>query len=362
MFYKKIKHWNRQKNHYLRVLKLNLVRLFFDKKPQHLFNAKEIRKVLVLRDDNKIGDMIVSTGILKSLHDSGRFVGVVSGKDNGIIISESGMVDKQYVYSKNTKEIIKLALKLRREKYDLILDFGDYISPIYYLFICLINAKNVLGFNKEKFQRYNVNINYPFTDIHITDRYKKALNKLALPAESYQYFLNVPENINNEVTEFLAFTRGRPFIVINPFTANSDRDMSEHQLTGIVEKIQSLDANAVMLIIGPPDRVTNIDIPGVHKSPFTSFLHAVVCVQHADLIISPDTSWVHVACAFDRNLIALYGESIILGGLINNKVWAPNYTKAVQIIAQGVKISSIPVEEINKEIDSYFNRITRLDR
>lgn len=356
MLYRKIKHWNRQKNHYLRVFKLSLVRLFLDKKPQHPFDASKVKKVLVLRDDNKIGDMIVSTGILKSLHESDRFVGVVSGEDNGIIISESKMVDKQYVFSRTMKDIIKLALRLRREKYDLILDFGDYISPIYYMFICLVNAKNVLGFNKEKFKRYNVNIHYPFTDIHITDRYKRALIKLGLPSEDYQYFLDVPEGIRKEVTEFLAFTHGHSFIIINPFTASSDRDMSEFQLTSIVEKIKSIHSNAVILIIGPPGRMINIDIPGVYKSPFKSFLHAIVCVERADLMISPDTSWVHVACAFDRDLIALYGESIILGGLINNKVWAPNYAKAVQIIAQGVKISSIPVEEINKEIDSYFNR------
>ena len=353
--YKKIKHWNRQKNHYLRVLKLNLVRLFLDKTPREPFNPREIKKVLILRDDNKIGDMIVSSGMFKALHDSGRYVGVVAGKDNGRIIAKSENVDEQYFFVKKTREIIKLALKIRREKYDLVLDFGDYISPIYYAFICLINAKHVLGFNKSKFKRYNVNIEYPFTDIHITDRYKKALALMALPADNYRYALDVPEDIRNEVSHFLAVTRGRRLVVVNPFTASSERDMSELQLKSIVEKVKNRDASAAILIIGPPDRLKDVQIQGVDKSPFTTFLHAVVCVENADLVISPDTSWVHVACAFDRNLIALYGESIILGGLINNKVWAPNYPKAVQIIAQGKKISSIPVEQINLEIERYFD-------
>jgi ADP-heptose:LPS heptosyltransferase len=353
--YKKIKHWNRQKNHYLRVLKLNLVRLFLDKKPREPFNPHDIKKVLILRDDNKIGDMIVSSGLFKSLHDSGRYVGVVAGKDNGRIIAKSENVDKQYYFVKKTKETIKLALEIRREKYDMVFDFGDYISPIYYMFICLINAKHVLGFNKSKFKRYSVNIEYPFTDIHVTDRYKKALALMALPADNYHYALDVPEDIRNEVSHFLVATQNRRLVVVNPFTASTERDMSELQLKSIVEKVKSRDANAAILIIGPPDRLKDINIQGVDKSPFKTFLHAVVCVENADLVISPDTSWVHVACAFDRNLIALYGESIILGGLINNKVWAPNYPKAVQIIAQGKKISSIPVEQINLEIDRYFD-------
>lgn len=354
--YKKIKHWNRQKNHYLRVIKLNLVCLFLDKTSKEPFSSREIKKVLILRDDNKIGDMIVSTGLFKIMHESGRYVGVVSGKDNGHIIEKSMYVDQRYLFTKKTKEIINLAFKIRREKYDLILDFGDYISPIYYAFICLINARNVLGFNKRKFKRYNVNIEYPFTDIHITDRYKKALTLMELPADNYQYSLEIPKDIREEVNNFLLFIPYKRLVVINPFTASPDRDMSELQLNSIVEKIGSLDSNAVILIIGPPDRLDTVNIKGVHKSPFKSFLHAVVCVENADLVISPDTSWVHVACAFDRNLIALYGESIILGGLINNKVWAPNYAKAVQLIGQGKKISSIPVEDIYQAINAYFDQ------
>lgn len=61
---------NRRKNIYLRRLKARVVKWLLDKPNPNCFSPKDlpsIRKVLFLRNDNKLGDMIVSTFSFREL-------------------------------------------------------------------------------------------------------------------------------------------------------------------------------------------------------------------------------------------------------------------------------------------------------
>ena len=53
----------------------------------------------------------------------------------------------------------------------------------------------------------------------------------------------------------------------------------------------------------------------------------------AELIISPDTSVVHMAAAWNKPLIAVYKDV-----LLNNRLWAPGYDNARQIIVKCGKV------------------------
>lgn len=56
-------------------------------------------------------------------------------------------------------------------------------------------------------------------------------------------------------------------------------------------------------------------------------------IADADLIISPDTSVVHMAAAWRKPLVAIYKDV-----LMNNRLWAPGYDNARQIIVKCGKV------------------------
>lgn len=56
-------------------------------------------------------------------------------------------------------------------------------------------------------------------------------------------------------------------------------------------------------------------------------------IAQADLIISPDTSIVHMAAAWQKPLIAIYKDV-----RLNNQLWAPGYENARQIIIKCGKV------------------------
>ncbi|ARU95799.1 hypothetical protein A7K99_20020 [Tatumella citrea] len=354
--WKKIKYWNRQKNHLLRQLKLKLVRLLFDTASRRTaLDLTRIKKVLILRDDNKIGDMIVSTGLFSQLHAAGICVDVVAGKDNAFIAEAMPQVNNILLYPRKTGKILKAAWQLRRRNYDMVIDFGDYLSPVYYSFISLINARHTLGFNKSAFYRYDLNIDAPALDEHVTCRYKRVLALFGLPSDHYQYQLAVPEAGQQKAMEFIHTLNSQQFVVINPFAAGNDRTLSHQQVVTLTNMIGEADSQLQVVVIGPPAPLAALQLPApVIKNPIPSFWSAVVLVQHAKLIISPDTSWVHVACAYQTPLIALYKSKIIDGGLINNKVWAPNFQPSTQIITDKQSVAEIDPRDLSAALHKYL--------
>ena len=354
---KKIKKMNMARLAFQKRWKIRVASQFFDFLiiKQDLFNPQAVKTILILREDNKIGDSIVASGLIKALERAGYAVDVVTGKDNAFIYQAASFAGKVFSHSSKKSSVLKTAYRLRRQQYDLLLDFGDDISASHYAFVSLINAKYTLGFNKEVFKRYNVNIPYAFYDRHVSERYKTVMQKLGLSAENYRYEITIPDIVANAVTMFMAPLLPGKLIVINPFAACKTRLMSDHQLGYVIEKIKQVTPDAVIIIIGPPALMESLKLDArAIKSPFTSFLSAAAIVKQADLIITPDTSWVHLACSYQKPLIALYANAILEGGFINNKVWAPNYAQATQIITQEKNISSIDNKKIGVEIERYM--------
>jgi ADP-heptose:LPS heptosyltransferase len=74
-------------------------------------------------------------------------------------------------------------------------------------------------------------------------------------------------------------------------------------------------------------------------APFRSILESAALIKYADIIITPDTSIVHIAAAFDKKTIALYR------GYSNsyektNIIWGHNNPNAVQLSVDTKRFSN----------------------
>ncbi|MDC9596833.1 glycosyltransferase family 9 protein [Xenorhabdus anantnagensis] len=357
--FKKLREINRKKNYFFKRLRFNVAKVFIDKWKRNEFYSVDIKKILFLRDDNKIGDMIVSTPVFKALSQHGFELHVLSGYSNYCVIESNPYIDKFYFYPDETKEIVKLGLKLKKEKYDLVIDMGEQLPVIYLLFIRLINAKNVFGFNKEKINIYNKNLKYSQYESHITERYKILMKNIGIYAYNMQYDIHVPKNIQDEVFDLYADLPGEITVVINPFAAEERRNISKEQLIGIISHISKLRPSVNIILVGHLDKLNTLPyLSECIINPFGSFLSAVEIIRQADLVISPDTSIVHVAAAYEKNTIALYGNDKH-GNFVNNHVWGPGNKNAIQLVQkkENSKISEIPLDVILEQINFFLNKL-----
>lgn len=354
--FKKLREINRKRNYFFKKVKFNIAKIFIDRWTKKKSSLVEIKKILFLRDDDKIGDMIISTPTLKVLSQQGYEVHVLSGRSNYCVIENNPHINKVHFYPVKNMDIIKLGLKLKQERYDLVIDMGDQIPIIYLLFIRLINSKNVIGFNKENINTYNNNIAYLEYNLHITERYKSLMNYMKIYNCNMQYDICVSNEIKQKVREFYSHLLGDITVVINPFAADEKRDLSKEQLIGITSHLAHSYESVNVILIGNPNKINNISyLDNCTFNPFSDFLSAVEIIKHANLIISPDTSIVHVASAYEKNTIALYGNDKH-GNFINNAVWGPRNKNAIQLVQESnKKISEIPVSLILEKIDHFLS-------
>ncbi|WEJ88167.1 MAG: glycosyltransferase family 9 protein [Klebsiella huaxiensis] len=333
---------NRKRNYFFKAIRMELARWIWDRRIKKEFILAKGAKVLLLRDDGKIGDMIVSTSLIRELYKNGYTVDILATVNNIIAIEHNPYIRKIHIYDQQGN-----APGLANESYDLVIDMGDKISPTSLRFLLKINTRNVIGFNKEKYNVYNKSIKFSGFQEHITTRYALLMSELGLSHVNTSYDLFYPEETDIDVSYSLKKLPHSKNIIINPFAADSKRELSLNQLQQLFHEIKYHIPGYNIIYLDPNNKIST-DLPeGIYKNPFPSLFSAMSLIKHAELVISPDTSIVHIAAAYRKPLIALYGNDMH-GKYQNNKTWGPGYPEAVQILTQDKyhPISTIDVKEI----------------
>jgi len=333
-----LRKWNRKLQDFFRPIRLEFGKLLWDRKKNRNTNLSvgNIKKVLILRYDGKIGDMIITTMIFRELKKTypGIEIGVVTRGANRQVIENNPYVDNMYEYDKNSKNLKKLAEQISSENYDLLLDFSETLRVKQMMFINLCKAKQNLGINKKDWEIFDISIDYKVKDRHITDRYKKVLEILGVedPDLSYElYFTEAQENFGKD---FRSSIEEEKLVVLNPYGASKYRTFNENKVKKIAERVLAYEENALTFVF-PPDKLEEVEKISrelrnkkvyINKN-IKSIMDSASIIKHSNFLITPDTSIVHLGVALDKNMIAVY-RSDEGAEELNSIVWGPNSAKA----------------------------------
>ena len=371
-----LKKINRIFQNYMREKRLKLGRYLYDKKEikegikvGNFIENNNIKKILFMRYDGKIGDMVINTLMFREIKKKYPHIeiGVVTKGGARIIIENNPNVDKVYEYQKDRKSIKKLASKITEEKYDLVIDFSEILRVNQMMLINLCRARFNMGLNKEEWDLFDISYSKLEGYIHITEIYRRILEKLGITDITIGYELFFDEEQKNKVDDLLRDITHKKIVVFNPFAASKHRDLNLENILKI-GKIVLEDENNILIFIGEKRRKKELEnvikelgkdviFPELENIMETSYL-----ISKADLVITPDTSIVHIAAAFKRKLIAIYRLDNKEENKINRYLWAPNYEGSVQIFSKDFEITNgeeadinkFDVKEIEKEIKSIF--------
>lgn len=149
-----LKQLTRKKNAFFRGIKFNLINYRYRNKPARKpFDPAPVRRVLLLRPDDKVGDMVVTTGCARILAERGYQVSVLTGPICCEILAGSEFIEQVYLYrprmSLNT---------LRAAGFDAVIDFDDVTSYERFKLLADLRATSVIGFNKEPYKLYDHSI------------------------------------------------------------------------------------------------------------------------------------------------------------------------------------------------------------
>lgn len=290
------------------------------KHQQQPIDIQSIKTILLVRNDG-IGDMVITTPLIRTLAEHGYHVSVISQKSALAIIKNNPYVTETFVWDDafSPEEVTKLEAEIQSRKFDLLIDMR---YPVYFkrqphrIMLChYFGAKYKIGWNKSGLPVYDLSINHYTRRGHYITLVNKFLEFLGISNAdlSYQFFIDPStQNRAQQYIDALKEKEATPLIVINPFTGHSRRDMTHEQIRSTLSQITTQYPHAQFIAIGLKERIEKLlhelSIPNLSYYPSSSILDIIPLIEKSDLVISPDTSIIHIVAAYQKPLVALYAS------------------------------------------------------
>lgn len=287
-----------------------------------VIDKTSIKTILLARNDG-IGDMVITTPMIRALAQNGYKVSVISQKSCLEIIENNPYVSETFIWKDNytQKQLSQLEQELQSRHFDLVIDMR---YPIYFkrnphrtIQSYYFGGKYSIGWNKSALKCFDASINHYTRREHYITLVNKFLEFLDIRGADlrYEFFINPRSQQNAQI--FMDSLRmqspdAAKVIVLNPFTGHHRRDMSLEQIRHTVEMILTQYPGSKIVAIGLKERVqeliNTLKIEGLIFYNSKSIMDVVPLIERADLVISPDTSIIHLVGAFQKPLVGLYAS------------------------------------------------------
>ena len=372
-----IKRINRIFQDYMRAKRLKIGKYIWDRKEKakivegdNFLKDNSIKSILFLRYDGKIGDMIVNSLMfreIKKVYPDIR-IGVIARGAAIDIIKDNPNVDKIYKYYKDRKKIKDLALKIKEEKYDLLIDFSEMLRVNQMMLINLCRARINTGLDRKDWELFDLSIesgkDFKWTE-HITKRYLAYLIKLGLKKENIDISYDIYLKDEKKYEVFFNEIKESKKLILNPYGASKHKSFSIETLENIITYLKDKDIAIILTYFG--DKYKELEfLEKKYKYVYIpkkieSILDTAILIKKSDYVISPDTSIVHIASAFNKKMITVYPPK---GGKygVDHLVWAPKSEYSRVIFCKDkigtydeIDINTFNMEEMKEEILKLIN-------
>ena len=372
-----IKKLNRIFQDYMREKRLKIGKYIWDRKGRvkilegnNFLEDNNIKSILFLRYDGKIGDMVVNSLMfreIKKVYPNIK-IGIVARGAAIDIIKDNPNVDKIYEYYKDRKKIKDLALKIKEEKYDLLIDFSEMLRVNQMMLINLCGARINIGLDRKDWKLFDLSIesgkDFKWTE-HITNRYLAYLIKLGLKKESIDISYDIYLKDEKKYETFFYKIKENKKLILNPYGASKHKSFNIETLENIITYLKDKDIAIILVYFG--DKYKELEfLEKKYKYVYIpkkieSILDTAILIKKSDYVISPDTSIVHIASAFNKKMITVYPPK---GGKygVDHLVWAPKSEYSRVIFCKDkignydeIDINTFNMEEMKEEILKLIN-------
>ncbi len=320
--------------------------------PAPVFNASNIKKILVLRQD-RIGDVLVSVPILKKIREvlpEAKIDVLLSHRNFGAKRAFEPFCNTFFKYGRNLKENIFLLRKLRHQKYDLVIDLYDNASTTSSLVVKLSKPKYSLGIEKANAHVYSHLV--PLLnkqEYHIVERIANLLLAFGVPNDSKK--LKLAYNLSEEDKQTAEQQMGKKTnfrFGINLSGSNRNKFWGLENHISLINKLSSSRPDYEIVCFGTGDYAYEMNqIQEKTKAkiaPKVGSMHEWSCLlSTVDMLLTPDTAAVHLAASWQLPAICLYEVS---GKEFAGLPWTPYNSPHVMLSTDSGSLSNIKVNDV----------------
>ena len=340
------------------------------KKKSINFDIRKAKNILFLRYD-RIGDMVITTPVFRELKLAYPeiYITVLASKANQCVLLNNPYVDRVITNHKNNllKDLPTL-LTLRKEKFDVCVEFDHSVIPHSIARLRIIKPKKIISVVKEG--RYGVKgselelYDY-FTEkskgSHFQDIWLNTLSPFGVTPKSKKYELFCTNQQKDKVIDYLLAFQQKIIIGINIEGAVKGKKITSDKLEEICHGIYHINNDVQIILLSSPKIYKNIvrlsqkmNLPYVVPSYKTaSVLDVAAIIQNLQLIITPDTSIVHIASAFNVPIVSIHENNNY-----SYRLFAPKSQYSKTVFSQSVKgIDGYSINELIRYSDELISRV-----
>jgi len=265
-------------------------------------------KFLVIRFSS-IGDIVLTGPVLRCIKHTlpDAEIHYLTKKAFLSVVRALGNTDKIYSIEKEVSEVID---DLKKEQYDFIIDLHHNLRTMQVKSALKKNSASFPKLNIEKWLLVNLKINR-LPAIHIVDRYFETVKTLGVTNDGNGLEYHIPSeeeiNINTLPTPlqngYIGFVVG---------AKHYTKQLPVHKIISICQKLES----PVVLFGGAEDIAKAQEIADslgekVHNACGKYSINgSASLIKQAKKIITHDTGLMHIASAFKKDIISVWGNTV----------------------------------------------------
>jgi heptosyltransferase III len=276
-----------------------------------------VARILLVRTD-KIGDAIISTPVISALrgvYPAAR-IDILLGERNKVAAPLLPQIDSVLVTSRNWRQRFRTLREIRARGYDLAINLVQADSLTAGFFTALSSARVKVGAAGTSAPYLDIVVDQPLAPHPHVIRLLRLLEPLGINVELSEAKLQMLVS-----SDSLAFARqalgpapaGASRVMVNISASSPRKFWGVARYAALARTLQAKGME-VLLVGAPPDRQRLDKIAAQSGAraiaPRDDIMEFAALLSFADVVVSPDTSTIHIAAALGKPVVALVNDPV----------------------------------------------------
>lgn len=270
-------------------------------------------KILIIRLSS-IGDIVLTTPVVRCIRKTlpEAEIHYLTKKEYAPLLRSNPHITKLWLFENNFNLLIP---QLQAERFSFIADLHKNFRSLYIRFILRRPSAGFPKLNIKKWMLTKMKIDL-LPNKHIVDRYFRAVQKLGVPndGQGLDYFISPGEEVDPEV---LPEAHRNGYFVFVIGGRHNTKMFPPERVAAVCERIPK----PVVLLGGTGDRARGTLIAEwvgekvYNACGLFSINQSASLVNQAEAVITNDTGLMHIAAAYKKPIISIWGNTVPAFGM-----------------------------------------------
>jgi len=274
------------------------------------------------------------------------------------VFDNKNLADEIIVFDKKKIGLFGLIRLLNSKKFDAVIDLHDDVSSTVSYIIAFMKVKYKIGLMKEteKLYTHTVEKLNPGKH-HVIDRVMRFANvfNIRIRVEDINIFFEAKKEEKEYSEDYIKnhFPKKKLLIGINISAGSEARFWGIDNYKNLIRDLKEFDVNILLMCvdrdINYASAISEDSLPVFFNSEFGKFSSMV---ENLDLLITPDTSIVHIGSAYKIPVFGLYVKYNT-----TNMIWSPYKSLFECVVTEEPTLKNVKLEHVKEKLIPFFEKL-----